>query len=458
MADPVDFNLLINQVREALMAANNLAAAEQHGLVTFGGLPVPGATVTAAQSEKKATTVSDSLGAYFFSDLADGVWTIQVQMLGFSTAKGEIAVGPDTGAAKWELKMLPLDQIPAQAQAMTRHAELPPPPKPAPGEPKPPEAGPQVSETEPARDDGLLINGSVNNGASSPFTLGPAFGNGRNGSRGLYNGALGFVAENSALDARPFSLTGQDTPKPGYNHFTGIAYFGGPLKIPHWHKNGPNFFVGYQWTRNRTDSTTPALMPTVDERAGILSQLQTPIIDPLTGLPFPGNVIPQNRLSPQAQALLGFYPLPNFGTAGGYNYQVPIVGVTHQDNLQSRMSQSIDRKNQIYGNFAFQDTRQDTPNVFGFLDKTDTLGLTASVNWAHRFGQRFFSTLGYQFSRYSANVTPNFENRENVSGAAGIAGNAQDPLNWGPPAWPDSQIHSSRLSTMRPMLFLTMLF
>ena len=37
---------------------------------------------------------------------------------------------------------------------------------------------------------------------------------------------------NSAFDARSFSLTGQDTPKPGYNRMQGLASFGGPLKIP----------------------------------------------------------------------------------------------------------------------------------------------------------------------------------------------------------------------------------
>ena len=42
-----------------------------------------------------------------------------------------------------------------------------------------------------------------------------------------------------------FSLTGQDTAKPAYNHMTGFASFGGPLYIPHLMKpsrNPINFF------------------------------------------------------------------------------------------------------------------------------------------------------------------------------------------------------------------------
>ena len=155
--------------------------------------------------------------------------------------KNDVTVGQGAPNATWELKMLPLDQIHAQVQL----APPPPPPTPAavPGAPAlPKKVEPQaaVAETDPARDemaqrsaDGLLINGSQNNGASSPFAMFPAFGNNRNGGRSLYNGGLGLFFDNSIWDARQFSLTGQDTGKPGYNHFTGTAYFGGPLKIPH---------------------------------------------------------------------------------------------------------------------------------------------------------------------------------------------------------------------------------
>jgi trimeric autotransporter adhesin len=407
-----------------LMIAVTLAASEQRGVVTFGGLPVPGATVTATQGDKKITAVTDPDGAYSFPDLADGIWSIQVEMLGFSTAKGEITAGPAGQPSTWELKMLPLAQIHAEAQLAAPKKPVAP-AAPAPAEAKKPEPQAAVSETEPARDelaqrsaDGLLINGSQNNGASSPFALFPAFGNNRNGGRSLYNGGLGVFIDNSIWDARQFSITGQNTPKPAYNHFNSSAYFGGPLRIPHLLRNGPNFFVGYQWMRNRNDTIGTALMPTLAQRAGDLSSTL---------------IIPKSQISPQAQALLNLFPLPNFSTPGAYNYQVPLVGVSHQDSLQSRLSQNIDRKNQIFGNLAFQSTRQDNPNVFGFLDTTDTLGLTASASWFHRFGQGFFGTFGYQFSRYSTDLTPFFENRQNVSGAAGIAGNDQNPLDFGPP-------------------------
>ena len=52
--------------------------------------------------------------------------------------------------------------------------------------------------------------------------------------------------------------------------------------------------------------------------------------------------------------------------------------------LQSRFNESINPKNQLYGMFAFQSTRTASPNLFGFLDNTDLLGINTNVNWSHR--------------------------------------------------------------------------
>src|ERR1700691_1634267 len=48
------------------------AASPYRGVVTFGGLPLPGVTIKATQGAKTVTAVSDQQGAYEFDDLADG--------------------------------------------------------------------------------------------------------------------------------------------------------------------------------------------------------------------------------------------------------------------------------------------------------------------------------------------------------------------------------------------------
>ena len=127
------------------------------------------------------------------------------------------------------------------------------------------------------------------------------------------------------------------------------------------------------------------------------------------------------------------YPLPNIVGDSLYNYQVPVLNSTHQDALQSRLDKTLGRKDELYGSFNFQSTRAGNSNLFGFTDTTDTLGINANVNWAHRFSQHLFVYASYRFSRLRTNIVPYFENRENISGAAGILGNDQDPSNWGPP-------------------------
>ena len=443
-----------------LLLRTFLAAAEHHGVVKFNGLPVPGATVTASRDDQKFAAVSDQQGAYAFPDLRDGVWTIDVGMPGFVPIHESVAITTPGQPSTWELKILPFAEItkdqppsvspprpvqaassttpvkPSETSTKTPHATSAAPQK-SPGFQRtdvtataPPTAPSSAADAIPpnannANDserasDGLLINGTTNNGAASPFAQSNAFGNNRRGAASLYNGSLGFIFDNSTLDARSFSLTGQDTPKPAYDHASGFFTLGGPLKIPHLfnNNNAPVFFVSYQWTRNRNDNTQSALVPTLAQREGDAGG---------------GVSIPQGSINPQALALLKYYPLPNFAGSAIYNFQVPLVSISHQDALQSRMSKGIGQRTQLDGNFNFQRIATSNTNLFGFLDTGETLGMNTTLNLRRRIGSRLFAHLQFQYSHQSVRTTPYFSNRENVSGDAGITGNDQNPTNWGPP-------------------------
>ncbi len=443
------------------------------GEVSFNGFPVPGATVIATRGGKSFSTVTTQNGIYFFPALPEGTWTIKVEMTGFVTARQDIEITSRTPPTKWELKMLPLTAIKAETfhperarESAEAGASAPSPaksrsPAESAGQGYPPQPGnggrtaagletnPNESATSSAAATspqrmmampGLLINGSSNNAATSAFALPPAFGNHRYGGNGLYRFALGMILDNSALDAAPFSLVGQSIPKPIYDRVTGTAAFGGPLKLRHLFKNGPTLFADDEWTRYVDDTTATALMPNSAERDGDFSQavnaLGKPIqlVDPTTGSAFPGNVIPQGQLSPQARALLRLYPLPNFNGGARYNYQTQILDDEHQNILQLRLEQNINAHNQLYGGFYDLSTRTATPNLFGFLDTTNVLGIDTDVHWSHQLSQMLYLNLGYEFSRQSTRVKPNFENVENVSGQAGISGNDQSPTDWGPPS------------------------
>ena len=211
-------------------------ASEYHGQVTFGSFPVPGATITATQGDQKIVAISDRQGNYSFADLADGAWKIDVEMQCFSTIEQTVTIAPNMPSVKWELKLLSLDQIGAKAKevevetkpVLSATSGVPPTKTevPKPKDSNIADAPKPQDDTAQQPSDGLLINGSVNNAATSQFSLAPAFGNNRSGKKGLYTGGLAVILGNSALDARPYSLSGQTTPKPEYSRLTGVVTLG----------------------------------------------------------------------------------------------------------------------------------------------------------------------------------------------------------------------------------------
>src|SRR6266536_1436543 len=115
----------------AWLAIFPLAAAEHHGQVKFGGLPLPGATVTAIQGDKKFTAVTDLQGLYSFADLPDGTWSIQVEMLCFTPLRREVEAGPSAVVPEWEMKLLPVEEMHAEVQTAGPVVSTAPAPTPA---------------------------------------------------------------------------------------------------------------------------------------------------------------------------------------------------------------------------------------------------------------------------------------------------------------------------------------
>jgi len=395
-------------------------ASEHKGQVRAGEVPIPGAVVLAKQGDKVFRAVTDSAGSYAFPDLADGSWTLRVEMAGFETAQLNVAASRDAEIVQWNLKMLPMSEMTETATPGFSASSV---------------SAPTLQMVAPVAEaqDQLLINGSVSNGASTPFALAAGFGNNRRPGRSLYTGAVSFNGNNSVLDARSYSLTGQDSPRPSYNRLQSTITVGGPFQIPSLFRNG-SFSVVYSRIQNRNASLQTLQMPTPAERSGDFSTSSRAIVDPLTGTSFAGNVIPEDRISPQAKTLIDLYPLPNFDD-GRYNYQLPIVGVTHGDNLAGQISNfTIDNANRLSATFGIQSTRSDNPDVFGFTDTVNSPGTNASITWIHRFSQRVSGNIRYQFARTVTRTLPYFGTRLDVSGIAGILGNDRDPRNWGPPA------------------------
>jgi hypothetical protein len=439
-------------------------AAGISGLVTFGDQPVPGATVTASNGTLQVMTVTDDQGAFTFSDLDAGVWSIRVEMSLFAPLTREVTIPSPTPAQPWALSLATLQNLVAAASSApagaaasasagpsrstssnvprtanaTSSASLPSSSSSSSSAPSP---AAMAMPTEPASDaaDGLLINGSVNNGAASPIAQSPAFGNNRPQGRSLYTGGAAVVYGSSAPDSRPFALSGLPTTQPDYQNVRVIGTLGGPLKITRALRTDPTFFVSVQHSGNSRATTQSAVVPTAAERGGDFSQAMSPngqpllIIDPATGAPFPENVIPSVRLSPQALALLQYYPMPTSAGAGA-NFQAPLVTNTDQTLVTSRVTQGLGVHDQLVGQLAYQHAVTNQTTLFGFTDASGVSGVDTSVAWTHRVSTSSTLRVRYQFTGVTNRTTPFFANRTNVSADAGLTGNAQDdPANWGLP-------------------------
>ena len=132
-----------------------------------------------------------------------------------------------------------------------------------------------------------------------------------------FRGSLFEAMRHDALDALNYFAVSK--PKIRLNQFGGT--YGGPVM-----RNRSFFFGSWERTRQETSDTLLSTVPTLANRQGDFSDLRTstghlvPIYDPLTRQPFPGNIIPRDRLDPVALAAIQYYPAPNRpGTSANAN-------------------------------------------------------------------------------------------------------------------------------------------
>jgi len=334
-----------------------LLASDYFGQVTFNGVPVPGATVSATHADRKASATTNADGIYRLADLADGLWTLTIELFGFATITRDVTVPVTEDPPPDALSVRSFDEL-------TR--ELPP--ARTFKTPDAPDKEPvdiiALSGLAGVDGDGLLINGSLNNGASTRFALPRGIGNNRPRPRGVHSYAAGFLMGNSLWDASPYSLTGSGSTKPAYADMQAFGTFQGPIRVP-WLRNPITLSLGYQGASTTNVITQSARMPTALERAGDFSQTldargaPPTLIDPATGQPFERSVIPPERISPQASALLALYPvspkpLGEGGAAGRVNYEAPVVNATRQNSADVRAGYTLRGDNRIEGGVSYQ--------------------------------------------------------------------------------------------------------
>ncbi|MDP9162199.1 MAG: carboxypeptidase-like regulatory domain-containing protein, partial [Acidobacteriota bacterium] len=122
----------------------------------------------------------------------------------------------------------------------------------------------------------------------------------------LVHGSAWYYNRDKALAANSWlnNFTGLPKQDLAWHQFGGTL--GGPLV-----RNKLFYFGDYEGFHRTFSDTYLRDVPTVAEKLGDFSQLAFPIFDPQTGLPFPGNVIPQNRWDTLGAKIVNLYPDPN---------------------------------------------------------------------------------------------------------------------------------------------------
>lgn len=211
---------------------------------------------------------------------------------------------------------------------------------------------------------------------------------------------------NSALNANSWdrnrnpSSAISSSPSPfRYNQFG--FNVSGPVYIPKkWNtdKSKLFFLFGQEYVRQRNTATTSQTVATEAMRRGDFSELLSEsntfykgsriLTDPTTGNPFPGNIIPTNRLSPNGVAIMKTSPLPTPGYRDGTaNYYAAGAAPTNQRkdtysidfNATQNHSFRFRHSNYTYWDYSPFDGTGQTPRIFDRPNKTFSLNYIWTV-------------------------------------------------------------------------------
>jgi trimeric autotransporter adhesin len=293
---------------------------------------------------------------------------------------------------------------------------------------------------------------------------------GRNFNVNRPHGFLYFQDGNSALDARPYSLSGIATDKATYNQARFGANIGGPLNLPKVFNGGNKwfFFAGWNASRGTTPYDYYSTVPTLAERQGDFSATKyndgspVRIFNPQTQQPYEYNrilnVIGPPNISSAALALLQYVPLPNIATtASGQNFHNVTSGENSSDSVSLRLVHNFGsssgpffgpfggpggggsggrrgrRQNNLNFGLNWSRSAIDTVGVFPSLDGgTGTQGLNASAGWVYGNG-KLTNNLRFNYNHNHVSATNLYSGLVDVAGEAGIGGVSTDPFGFGLP-------------------------
>jgi hypothetical protein len=251
----------------------------------------------------------------------------------------------------------------------------------------------------------------------------------RSGANDLHGSVFEFW-QNRELNATDFFLNSSNRQKAPFNLNNFGTAVGGPLVLPKIY-NGRNrtfWFFNYEGSRQRISSSATALYPSeaqirgnlADDSAGTgifprssslcqsapTSRKCQDVIDPLSGLPFPGNVIPSSRLDPTTQLATQFTVLPNLGVpVNTPNFPTfNVVGTPREmndwDQYNTRIDHHIGASDQLFGTFSYSEEARDLKVLRPYGGEGFPLSnRLVTATWNHTFSPNILNEFRFGWNR-----------------------------------------------------------
>jgi len=241
----------------------------------------------------------------------------------------------------------------------------------------------------------------------------------KSGSNSLHGTAFGFRRSDAQEAKNPFT---NSTPTTLWGQFGGSI--GGPIK-----KDKLFFFGDYQGTRQKNGASFTQTVPSDLVRSSCLNTSGTSagcdlsqysqVTDPTTGLPFAGNIIPLNRLSPQALAIIQQLPPPNRASTVPTisNFSATGSGIFNSDQFDVRIDHQTTEKLHVFGRYSLANYNQTAGGAFGLLggrgfgdggfagtSKSRNQSIASGFDYA--LGPTLLTDFRFGFVRYHVNVSP----------------------------------------------------
>ncbi|MGC2400524.1 MAG: TonB-dependent receptor [Acidobacteriaceae bacterium] len=263
--------------------------------------------------------------------------------------------------------------------------------------------------------------------------------------------AYHFVAfeflRNDVFDAKEWRQVGRKDPFRRNDYgFT----LGGPLSIPKLFdaKDKLFFLSNFETLHDRLTTQLVGSSATAAMRSGDFSASGIPLIyDPLTRVvtgaggsatQFPGNVIPQSRLSPQALAILNYSPPPtNPDNPLSSNYIRQASQPTDETQFNQRIDWVQNQKASWFGRFSWESDLSAPAALFQVASTaiTNTTVRQAVIGNTYTISPSVVNEARFAWDQFNNDYAGYYANTVNVQATLGIEGLvASTPATYGVPA------------------------